>query len=254
MRSYNSTFFLFLKKAKHYFCIALLAGLLLGCSDKTPSSPEVTLNKIMPLGASRVQGASPIFESYRYELWKLLVNGGWEFDFIGTRMDNFQYEIYSSLTFDNNHEGRSGWTSTQILNGISDWLNEAGSPDIVLFSSPGGNDIINSTSTYPEVLANINEIIDIIQESNPDVTIIIELLAPGKTFFMTDELTIAFNDIHRDVLTIAAEQTTATSLVATVDMYTGFDDSHLADVIHYNEKGALFIATRYYDVLDDILE
>jgi len=36
-------------------------------------------------------------------------------------------------------------------------------------------------------------------------------------------------------------------------MYTGFNDSYLADVLHYNQSGAEFIANRYYDVLVDIL-
>ena len=30
----------------------------------------------------------------------------------------------------------------QVLNGIGDWLTETGPPDIVLFSSPGGNDAL----------------------------------------------------------------------------------------------------------------
>ena len=40
--------------------------------------PSTSKNKILPLGASRVEGARPDFESYRYELWKLLEEGGWE--------------------------------------------------------------------------------------------------------------------------------------------------------------------------------
>ncbi|GAB5410434.1 MAG: hypothetical protein BalsKO_27990 [Balneolaceae bacterium] len=207
----------------------------------------------MPLGASRVEGARPVFESYRYELWKLLVDGGWEFDFIGTKKDDFPYEDYAELSFDNDHEGRSGFTSVQILAEIEEWIEIAGAPDIVLFSSPGGNDILGESATYSEILSNINNIIDIIQESNPNVTIVIEKLAPGKTIFMTEELQEAFDRMQEDVVTISEIQTTNTSKVITVDMATGFDDSHLADVIHYNEKGALFIAERYYDILVDIL-
>lgn len=71
---------------------------------------------------------------------------------------------------------------------------------------------------------------------------------------MTMELTKAFNQIQQDILTIASEQTTASLQVITVDMFTGFNDSHLADEVHYNEAGADFIATRYYDILVNVLQ
>lgn len=128
-----------------------------------------------------------------------------------------------------------------------------GAPDIVLFSSPGGNDILNGEASFEEIVANINQIIDIIQESNPNVTIIIEELAPGMSSFMTAQLTADFNAMQQEVRTIASEQTTSTSQVITVDMFTGFDDSFLADDVHYNEAGAQFIAERYYDVLQGVL-
>lgn len=114
----------------------------------------------MPLGASRVEGARPDFESYRYELWKLLVDGGWDFDYIGTQTDNASYEGFLDLPFDNDHEGRGGWTSGEILNGLSAWLSATSAPDIILFSSPGGNDILNGLASYSQTISNINAIID----------------------------------------------------------------------------------------------
>ncbi len=222
--------------------------------DDTRSKPiSASINKIMPLGASRVEGARPEFESYRYELWKDLQEEDWTFDFIGTQSDLASYPSFSGIDFDPDHEGRGGWTSGQILNGIDDWLMETGSPDIVLFSSPGGNDILEGLD-YDQALANINAIIDILQDNNPSVTIIIEQPAQGRSDFMTTELTNAFNQIQQDVLSIATDQTTATSQVIAVDMFTGFNDSYLADEVHYNEAGAEFIATRYYNVLENILE
>jgi len=47
--------------------------------------------------------------------------------------------------------------------------------------------------------------------------------------------------------------TTANSKIIAIDMYTGFDDSMLADEVHYNEKGAEFIANRYYGELKELL-
>ena len=160
---------------------------------------------------------------------------------------------FQNQSFDTDHEGRGGWTSGQISNEIDSWLAETGAPDIVLFSSPGGNDALQGLS-YDAAITNINTIIDAIQASNANVIIVIEQLAPARSDIMTQELNGYFNQITQDLVTIANEQTTATSQVLLVDMATGFNDSFLADPVHYNEAGAQFIAERYYDLLKDILE
>ncbi|MFK7796992.1 MAG: hypothetical protein AB8E82_06030, partial [Aureispira sp.] len=130
--------------------------------DMNPKPQSTSINKILPLGASRVEGARPEFESYRYELWKDLKENDWTFDFIGTQSDEATYLAFNSMSFDIDHDGRSGWTSGQILNGLNGWLNQTGSPDIVLFSSPGGNDILDGQD-YNQTISNINAIIDVLQ-------------------------------------------------------------------------------------------
>ena len=55
---------------------------------ETTAPLSVTTTKIMSLGASRVEGDRPNYESYRYELWKLLIDGNWNFDYVGTQSDN----------------------------------------------------------------------------------------------------------------------------------------------------------------------
>ena len=142
--------------------------------DNTASTvPSSSINRIMPLGASRVEGARPDYESYRYELWKDLKENDWEFDFIGTQSDDASYPTFCPNNFDRDHEGRGGWTSAELLNGIDNWLNQTGNVDIVLLSSPGGNDALQGLS-YSEAVNNINSIIDILQEDNPKITILIE--------------------------------------------------------------------------------
>ena len=205
--------------------------------------------KIMPLGASRVEGDRPEFESYRYELWKLMVDAGWEFDYIGTREDEASYPSHSNRNFDLDHEGRGGWTSGQILAGLDSWMQSAGVPDIVLFSSPAGNDALEGLD-YEQAIDNINSAIDMIQAANADVTIIIEQLAPGQSEIMTGDLLTYFNDIQADILKVASTQTTSTSKVIAVDMFSGFTDELLADDVHYNEAGARFVAARYFAALE----
>lgn len=217
-----------------------------------PKPVSSSINKILPLGASRVEGASPGFESYRYELWKDLKENNWMFDFIGTQSDNASYSAFNGAEFDIDHEGRGGWTSEQILEGLDDWLSQTGPADIVLLSSPGGNDALQGLS-YTQAVSNINNIIDILQADNPNVTIVIEQMAPGRSDIMTTELTEFFEQMQQEVVTIASNQTTAGSQVITVDMFTEFNDTYLADDVHYNVAGAEFIATRYYNKLENIL-
>ena len=99
----------------HLLLVIFCTCLLLGCQsdelDQGNASDEDTIdipNKIMPLGASRVQGFSPWFESYRYELWKDLIDGGWEFDYIGTETETGSYPNYEGLAFDPDHQGHGG--------------------------------------------------------------------------------------------------------------------------------------------------
>lgn len=236
----------------------LLIGIILftACCKEEKVEPKpisTSINKILPLGASRVEGFRPNFESYRYELWKSLVTAGWEFDYIGTMTDEASYENFRGLPFDKDHEGRGGWTSVLISENLSDWLVQTGSPDVVLFSSPGGNDALENLP-YNQTITKINEIIDILQANNPNVTIIIEKLAPGRSDLMTPQFTTYFTNLQRDVVTIASEQSTATSKVIVVDIATGFSDALLADDVHYNEAGAKFVAERYYTILEDVLK
>ena len=236
--------------------IFLLLSTINACNkgDDSSLSPQSTsINKILTLGASRVEGSRPEFQSYRYEPWKSLKVNNWIFDFIGTQTDESSYPTFNNMNFDVDHEGRSGWTSGEILNGLSGWLNQTGSADIVLLSSPGGNDALEGLP-YSQAVSNINYIIDILQADNPSVTIILEQMAPGRSDIMTSELTEFFTQMQQEVLNIAANKTTTTSSVMAVDMFTGFNDDLLADDVHYNEAGAVYIANRYYSILIDVLE
>ena len=233
----------------------ILFSFLFGCleNDNNPKPISNSINKIMSLGASRVEGERPNFESYRYDLWKILVENNWTFDFIGTQSDRANYPSYLGYDFDIDHEGRGGWTSGDILENIEQWLIETGSPDFVLLSSPGGNDALEDLP-FLNAVSNINLIVDILQDDNPNITIIIEQLAPAHSEIMTAELTSFWQSMREEVLKISENKTTNSSLVIPVDMFTSFNDNLLADDVHYNKLGAKFIANRYYNILKNLLE
>ena len=122
-----------------------------------------------------------------------------------------------------------------------------------MFSSPGGNDALEGLS-YTQAVHNINSIIDVIQDYNPNTTIIIEQMAPARSDIMTTELTEFLELMQQEVLNIAEVKTTSTSEVLAIDMFSGFNDNLLADDVHYNEDGAKFIASRYFNLLVSVLE
>ena len=66
----------------------------------------------------------------------------------------------------------------------------------------------------------------------------------GHTDLMTLELTNYMTHLQREVITIANEQSTSSSQIIPVDMYTGFTDSLLANDVHCNESRANFICTK----------
>ena len=88
--------------------------------DSSLYQQSTSINKILALGASRVEGSRPEFESYRYELWKSLKENNWIIDFIGTQTDESSYPTFNNMNFDVDHEGRGGWTSGEILNGLGE--------------------------------------------------------------------------------------------------------------------------------------
>ena len=71
---------------------------------------------------------------------------------------------------------------------------------------------------------------------------------------MTNILSNFINKLHDDIETIALENSTTMSRVIVVDMYTGFNDDMLADEVHFNNKGAAFIAGRYLEAFETHIE
>ena len=238
--------------------LLLLCSLLIFTCSSGDSSGYISdpnnssATKIMPLGGSRVEGERPNYESYRYYLWKKLKENNFVFDFIGTQSDEAAYPSFNGENFDVDHEGRGGWTSGDILDGLNDWLEQLETPDIVLISSPGGNDGLENLP-FPQAVSNINLIIDILQENNPSVTIIIEQMAPARSDIMTVELTNFFYQMQQEVLNISTNKSTQYSNVIAIDMFTGFNDNFLADDVHYNVDGAKFIAERYSELILNVI-
>ncbi|MEM8895365.1 MAG: GDSL-type esterase/lipase family protein, partial [Bacteroidota bacterium] len=220
------------------------------CSTATNTFPSDA--KIMPFGASRTEGGAE-FESHRYELWKGMLDNGWVFDYIGNNFDDKNYSDHLGQAFDRNHAGYGGATSEVLLENLPNELSDAGIPDIVLFSAPGGNDALGfDTFDAITTFANINAIIDAFQEANANVTIFIEQPAPvGEVEGAQAKTNLDL--IAEEIPNIALQQSTATSSIVPVDLNSDWSDDWFAgdgDVVHYNEAGAIEVANRYLGVMN----
>ena len=185
------------------------------------------------------------FESYRYELWKNLIDNNYNFDFVGRQKDYGNYEEYSGQEFDNDHEGGGGFESEDVLANIDEVLAAISSPDIVLLSI-GGNDLLDGGNPPSEPISNIVQLVEKLQTHNSNVTIFLEQIAPANSETMTSSLTNNINDFNSQIISIADSLSTNTSKVIALDMNTNFNESYLADAVHYNEAGAKFIADIYF--------
>ncbi|MFD2823274.1 SGNH/GDSL hydrolase family protein [Lacinutrix iliipiscaria] len=236
---------------------------IISCSNKKHASAlnnEFTPNgnttnpfyKILPLGDSRVEGATSNSVSYRYDLWKDLVKNEWNFDYIGTQQDNTIYPELMGQHFDPDHEGIGGYKTQDILDNIDDLIEDIGAPDVVLLGI-GGNDLVRNISVTT-VIDNINQIVDILQNSNTNVTIFIEQIAPGRSNVMTPEALVIYNTFNENISNLASEQTNESSSVIAVDMSAHWTDDYMEDNLHYNHLGAKEVADRYYEAIETTLE
>jgi hypothetical protein len=206
--------------------------------------------RILPLGDSRVQGNRPDDESYRFELWKLLLTSNIDFDFVGTKRDLAEYPLFQNIVFDPDHEGTGGATAESLLSELDEILTEVDS-DIVLLGI-GGNDLDDGVSVS-STIENINAIVGELQSKNSNIIIILEQIAPAISSYMTMERTEVLNEFNSAISNVAQNQTTSTSLVVAVNMFEDWKDEYLADDVHYNENGAKEVANRYFRVIDSLL-
>ena len=188
------------------------------------------------------------YESYRYELWKKCISNNYDIDFVGMQYDDGNYPEFNGFSFDRDHEGIGGIETDGVLDNIDEVLQQVNDFNIVLLCI-GGNDLLNGIDDPQTAIDNIHLIIDAIQNAHPDVTIFIEKIAPGNNEIMTPEFQLKLDEFNQLITALATIQTNANSNVIAVDMYTGFTENLLADDVHYNQEGALFIAERYFNAI-----
>ncbi|MBM3435165.1 MAG: cellulose-binding protein, partial [Bacteroidetes bacterium] len=197
----------------------------------------------MPIGNSITQ-ADNNHQSYRYQLWKKLIDEGIDFDLVGSMTDHYNcgtpvFPDYLGHSFDQNHEGHWGWRCDQVLNGtgssancrgsgsLSNWLQNY-TPDMALIHL-GSNDMFQGQSVETTI-QELKDVVTTLRADNPDIVIILAQLIPT-----TLPSNVWITALNLQIPTIAVDMEDPLSPIYIVDQNTGFDaTTDTYDGVHPN--------------------
>jgi len=247
------------KRGQYYVRLAVTNGdttafqsfMLTVCNKQT--------TKILCLGNSITNGTNK-YNSYRRDLWKMLHEGKYNFDFIGSWSKHHWNGEVPNPDFDMDHDGHSGWTFPQILK-APDWDSSRGdlqkwiknyTPDIVLIEL-GTNDVFQCIS-IEESMRAFSTTVKLLRQKNKNVKIFVAQIPPlgqqwAPKMLCHDSISYAQRIInYNDTIALfAKEMSTKASPVIAVDQYTGVNPAKdMYDDIHPNDKGELEMAKRWF--------
>ncbi len=200
--------------------LVALAALIAGASTRVAVAAPV---RIMPLGDSITDGYN-VPGGYRVELEDELLAAGYEFDFVGSRVNG-----PDSLA-DREHEGHSGLRIDQLAR-LVDASVARHQPEVVLLMI-GTNDVLQGYR-LAEAPQRVSELIDRIAARAPSATILVSSLTPLAAASAEERVRGYNAAIPRIVRNKAAEGRP----VVFVDMHPALTTSDLADGVHPNRTG-----------------
>jgi len=193
---------------------------------------------IMLLGDSITQSTKSHY-SYRYYLWKKLLDSNVNFDFVGSMTTNNggnpQWPNYLGQSFDSDHQSHWGLRADQVFNILKDQTHK---PDIVLVHL-GTNDEIQNQGVA-STKTDLRNIVANLRGKNPRVVIFLAKIIPYRT---------TLNPIlNNSLASLVDNLNTKQSPVILVDQHSGFNvRSDTYDNIHPNTSGEQKMATRWYN-------
>ncbi|HMG66132.1 MAG TPA: GDSL-type esterase/lipase family protein [Chitinophagaceae bacterium] len=222
---------------------------------------------ILCLGNSITNGVDT-FNSYRRDLWQMLHQANYNFDFIGSWSKHSNGDNMPIPDFDLDHDGHSGWTFEDILNppswdsvrgNLYKWL-QSYTPSSVLLEL-GTNDIFHCR-TPKEMFINLDVIVGLLQEKNKHVRIFIAQIPPlgaqwsGKKLCGNDtSYAKAIMNLNREIAAYVKANISSQSPLITVDQFSGIDPSKdMFDDIHPNTRGEKLMAERWFKALQPYLK
>ncbi|MBD3320365.1 MAG: hypothetical protein GF350_04635 [Chitinivibrionales bacterium] len=208
--------------------------------------------RIMPIGNSITEGDGGD-ATYRYFLWHLLIDNGYDVDLVGTNYG--AKDGPSPYDFDQDHQGEWGIQAGQVLPEIGDQA-RATLPDMVLIHL-GTNDIGHDNDIPGETAETcahrtsleLMDIIDTLRSVNPDVVVFLAQIIPA--YF--DDWVRVLND---SIAFYGNAQSTARLPVIIVDQYNALDyvvapDGDYKDGLHPNQNGEEKMATTWFAAIEN---
>ncbi len=215
--------------------------------------------RIVCLGDSITQGRgdhshggakwTPTF-SYRYPLWKLLVDAGADVDFVGSLQGGFEgdpnWADYQGRKFDRDHEGHWGWKTVDVAAKLPGWI-QGYTPDVALILL-GSNDANGKTpaeqkASVERVRTAMPDIVATLRKKKPKVVILL-----GQCF----QEWAPFPALRTAMIELAQAQTTTESPVTIVDHSPGWvsdpksPGTHTVDWVHPNSTGDEQLARNWF--------
>lgn len=236
----------FLPMSRILFFLFLLGPLSLVAEPNQPI-------RILCIGDSITQGGFSGREewTYRYPLVRELTEKGIAFRMLGTRTrgfhDNVTWPRIQGQPFPNYHEGYYGYRTAQVRDELRRNLPRLDPPDVALIHL-GTND---QRARHPEaaIVDPLREIIVLLRERNPEVTILI-----GHLLFNEGPAL----GIRRHLDGLAEEMDTTESRVVTVPHYRNWiadprsRRTHTFDWLHPNPAGQEKMARAWLESLRDL--
>jgi len=217
----------------------------------TPTPDPNAPPKIMCIGDSITQGTAGFGSvlqelSYRYSLWKILIDQNKKFEFVGTRTTGFNttpnYASYNGFTFSNKQEGYWGWTTQAVRDVLTEPL-QIITPDIaIIYLGTNGSETATQKTAYMKTL------IEKLRLTNPKIKVLL-----GKPYQS------GLTDLQSNYGALATEMNTVTSPVIAVPVPSGWVDDPAAansctnDWAHTNVTGDQKLANTIYPVLAPFL-
>jgi len=162
-------------------CLAMVVIELMVVQQVIVAAPV----RIMPLGDSITyrygKDNKGKVQNYRYWLWRRLIDEGIEFDFVGTKQDEYvekwpsDYPDYQGQSMDPDNEGNRGATYNSINNAFRNALKTVEVDWVLVYG--GANDLRYGCDNPEETGDKCRETIRIAREANPDMVIFVGLLA-----------------------------------------------------------------------------
>lgn len=227
----------------------LLSTFFIACNAETEEKTGPI--RIMPLGDSITQADSQ-HPGYRYALWKLLKQGGYDIDFVGSMKTNYR-GANPVQSFDTDHEGHWGWSADQVLNGfpgtgnLIDFLKQ-NTPDIVLLHL-GSNDIFRG-EPIQEIEADLIKIINTIISSNRNAIILIAQILPAAH----SQANVRISKLNKVISHIPEKIGIPDTQLIVVNQFEGFNPgTDTYDGLHPNTAGEEKMARKWYDALRSVI-